>query len=53
MEELLENLKEALKENPDLVFEIPVKVETMSAEELNELFEKDKAENSDDTNDLE
>ena len=46
MEEFLENLKEALKENPDLILEIPVKREIMSEEELSLLFEEDKSKNN-------
>jgi len=46
MEEFLENLKEAIKQNPDLVLEIPVKKEIMSEEELSLLFEEDKSENN-------
>ena len=45
MEDFLENLKEALKENPDLVLEIPVKMERMSEDELAELFEDDISDN--------
>ena len=45
MKEFLENLKEALKENPDLVLEIPVKMERMSEDELAELFEDDISDN--------
>lgn len=45
MEEFLENLKEALKENPDLILEIPVKVENVSEEELPLLFEEFDSEN--------
>jgi hypothetical protein len=45
MEEFLENLKQALNENPDLVLEIPVKMERMSEDELAELFEDDKSDN--------
>ena len=46
MEEFLENLKKAIKQNPDLVLEIPVKKEIMSEEELSLLFEEDKSENN-------
>lgn len=46
MEELLENLKEALREDPDLMFEIPVTMERVSEEELAELFEDDKSDNN-------
>lgn len=34
MDDFLEKLKEALKENPDLILEIPVKKERISDEEL-------------------
>ena len=44
-QKFLENLKEALKENPDLVLEIPVKMERMSEDELAELFEDDISDN--------
>lgn len=46
MEEFLENLKEALKENPDLILEIPVKMERVSEEELSSLFEELESENN-------
>ncbi len=43
MEEFLENLKEALKENPNLVLDIPIKVEYLSHEELQKLFAEDQS----------
>ena len=43
MEEFLANLKEASKEDPDLILEIPVKMERVSEEELAELFDDDKS----------
>ncbi len=52
MEEFLENLKEALKENPDLILEIPVKREIMSEEEMSLLFEEDELENNERPGDL-
>ena len=52
MEDFLENLKEALKENPDLVLEIPVKMERMSEDELAELFEDDISDNKEVTEKL-
>ena len=38
MEDFLEKLREALKENPNLVLDIPLKVERLSTEELEKLF---------------
>ena len=37
MEELIENLKARLKEDPDLIIEIPVTMEWISQEEATEL----------------
>ncbi|CAM3181795.1 hypothetical protein KADA111694_08055 [Kaistella daneshvariae] len=41
MEEFLEQLRLAVKENPDLVLEIPVTREVMSSEELKLLLQED------------
>ncbi len=46
MQEFLANLKKALKQNPNLIPEIPVKKEIMSEQELALLFEEDKSENN-------
>ena len=43
MDEFLENLKEALKENPNLVLDIPVKLDYLSYEELQKLFAEDQS----------
>ena len=43
MDEFLENLKEALKENPNLVLDIPVKLDYLSYEELQKLFTEDQS----------
>ena len=43
MDEFLENLKEALKENPNLVLDIPVKIEYLAHEELQKLFTEDES----------
>ncbi len=38
IEELLQELQNALKQNPDLVFEIPVEVRRISDEKLNKII---------------